>query len=154
MGATPAGVTNISNRYKQMKENTDKFFDDIAKKVIQEGAIESPSFNFTDSVMSQVLELNKSHSNIYKSLISRGTWFLVFTFLISVIIYTAYFGEQSESVSWMNQIDFGVFSNNEIANLLSFNVSKAFTYAVAFLAIMVGVQVVFLKNYFNQRFQH
>ena len=137
-----------------MKDNTDKYFDDIAKKVIQEGSIESPSFNFTDSVMSQVLELNISHATVYKPLISKNTWFLILAVLISVIDYTAYFGGQSESASWLSQINFDVFSNNGISNLLSFNVSKTFTYAVVSLAIMVGVQVFFLKNHFNQRFQH
>lgn len=137
-----------------MKDNTDKYFDDIAKKVIQQGSIESPSFNFTDIVMSQVLELHKSNATTYKPLISKKGWFLILAVLISVVFYTASFGRQSEDTSWMSQIDFGMFSNNGITNLLSFNVSKTFTYAVVFLAIMVGVQVVFLKNHFNQRFQY
>lgn len=147
-------VTNKNNRDIHMKDKADKYFDDIAKKIIQQGSIESPSFNFTDTVMSQVLELNKSRVTMYKPLISKKGWFIILAVLITVIVYTAYFGEPLDSASWISQIDFGVFSSNGITNLLSFKVSKAFTYAVVFLAIMIGVQVVFLKNYFNQRFQH
>ena len=137
-----------------MKENTDKYLDDLAKKIIKEGLIESPSFSFTESVMSQVLNLNKNHAIVYKPLISKSVWFLILAAIIMIVIYTVYFGGQSEDVSWINRIDFGVLSNNRITHLFHFNFSKTFTYAVVFSAIMIGVQVVFLKNHFNQRFQH
>ena len=107
-----------------MKENTDKYLDDLAKKIIKEGSIESPSFNFIESVMSQVLNLNKNHAIVYKPLISKSVWFLILAAIIMIVIYTVYSGEQLGGVSWINQIDFGVLSNDRMAHLFHFNFSK------------------------------
>lgn len=137
-----------------MNENTDKYFENIANKVIKQSTIESPSFNFTDTVMSQILELNNSLATVYKPLISKNIWLLIFVVLTITIFYITYFGGQFGEGNWLSQVDFGMFSNNKISNLLSFNVSKTVTYAVVFLAIMVGVQVVYLKHHFNQFYQN
>ncbi len=40
-----------------MKENADKHLDDLSRKVIGKSAIESPSFDFTKTIMSQIKTL-------------------------------------------------------------------------------------------------
>ena len=68
-----------------MQDKTDKYLDDLTKKVIKIGSIESPSFNFTDTVMSQVEALGKNQLTVYKPLISKKKWALIL--IIFLLIY-------------------------------------------------------------------
>ncbi|GAA4900125.1 hypothetical protein GCM10023311_27000 [Flaviramulus aquimarinus] len=135
-----------------MKENADKYLDDLTKKVINESAIETPSFNFTDAVMSQIEELNTSHVTVYKPLISKTTWVLVFIGFLAVILYVLLTGASSEGSIWLNEMGFNVLSSHSlIATFTGFKMSKTLMYAVLLLGIMLSVQISFLKHHFDQR---
>ena len=137
-----------------MKENIDKYLNDVSRKVITEGAIQSPSFNFTDNVMVQVEELNKKHVTTYKPLISKTTWVLIAVGFMSLIVYALISNNHIESSSWLNKIDFNILSNNNVTNTLSsFKLPKILIYAVVFFGLMVCIQIPFLKNYFNKRLE-
>ena len=137
-----------------MKENIDKYLNDVSRKVITEGAIQSPSFNFTDNVMVQVEELNKKHITTYKPLISKTTWVLIAVGFMSLIVYALFSNNHIESSSWLNKINFNILSNNDVTNTLSsFKLPKILIYAVVFFGLMVCIQIPFLKNYFNKRLE-
>ncbi|NNC50034.1 MAG: hypothetical protein HKO01_05805 [Flaviramulus sp.] len=137
-----------------MKENVNKYLDNLSIKVITSSSIESPSFNFTDSVMSQVTSLNQKQTTVYKPLLSNTTWSLIFIGVVAIIIYVLFSGNQSESTSWLSTMNFEVLSNNRFSNLLSsFKISKTLMYAVVFLGIMICIQVPILKNHFDKRFK-
>lgn len=137
-----------------MQDKTDKYLDDLTKKVIKIGSIESPSFNFTDTVMSQVEALNKNQSIVYKPLISKKTWTLILVGFLSILVYILFFGTQTESSGWLSKIDFSTLSNNRVSNSLSsFKLSKTFMYAIVLFGIMICIQIPFLKNHFDKRFE-
>jgi len=135
-----------------MKDNVDNYLDDLAKKVIKDTAIETPSFNFTDAVMSKVSKLSVNKSTIYKPLISKTTWVFVSIVFLAVIFYTLSFGTQTESSSWLSKIDFSVLSTKEVL-LPSFKISKTFMYAFVLFGIMFCIQIPFLKHHFNKQYE-
>jgi len=114
-----------------MKETVDKHLDDLTRKVIKEGSKESPSFNFTDSVMSQIEPLSSTSKIQYKPLISKTTWFLILIGFIALLIYTSLLGIKTNSSSWLNEINFNVLSNNKFADSLNnFKMSKIVIYTI------------------------
>ena len=138
-----------------MKEETNKHLDYLTKKLITKGGVESPSFNFTDAVMSIVENLSKNEITVYKSLISKRTWILILIGFSAIILYTLFFGSQTESTGWMSKIDMSVLSNNSISNTLSsLRIPKTFMYAMVFFGLMIFIQIPLLKNYLNKRFEN
>lgn len=136
-----------------MKENVNKYLDNLSKKVITGSNIESPSFNFTNVVMSQIESLSKNQATVYKPLISKTIWVFILIGVVAIISYVLFSGNQSESASWLSEFNFSLLSNNSLINSISnFKISKTFMYAVVFLGIMICIQVPILKNHFDKRF--
>lgn len=135
-----------------MQDNADKYLDDLTRKVMKVASIEKSSFNFTDTVMSQVNELSKSNVTVYKPLISKKTWILISVGFLATIIYLIIKGE-SNTTSWLSTVDYSVISNNRLTNIISnFAISKTVSYGILLFGLMFCVQIPFLKHHFNQRF--
>ncbi|SFZ92633.1 hypothetical protein SAMN05428642_102839 [Flaviramulus basaltis] len=132
-----------------MKEKADKYLDDLANKVIKRTTVQSPSFNFTAAVMSQVEVLNKKQTIVYKPLISKTIWVLISVGFLAIIIYALFSGNKVESTSWLNEMDFSALTNT----LSSFKLSKTVMYAVVFFGFMICIQIPLLKNYFDKRLE-
>ncbi|GAA4816565.1 hypothetical protein [Litoribaculum gwangyangense] len=138
-----------------MNENANKYLDDLSKKVMAHGKVESPSFNFTDAVMSKIETLSKNQATIYKPLISKRMWFLILVGFLALFSYGLFSGNNEESIGWLNKIDFSILSNNNISNTLSsFKFSKTLMYALVFFGSMICLQIPILKHYFNKRLEY
>jgi len=136
-----------------MKENADKYLDHLAKKVFDKATIESPSFDFTNTVMSQVNALSERKLTAYTPLISKTSWFLISIGFLALIGYL-FFGIETESTGWFSTLDFSVLSNNKMTNVLSgLAISKTFMYAIVFLGLMLCVQIPLLKHNFDKQFE-
>ena len=136
-----------------MNENADKHLDNLSRKVIGKSAIESPSFDFTATVMSQIKELGKSKATTYVPLISKRVWFVLALATIGIVIYSI-FGTSTTDSGLLDKIGMERFSNIEFNNPLdNFNVSQTLVYAVALFALMLCIQIPFLKHYFNKRYE-
>lgn len=134
-----------------MDNKTDKYLDDLSKKVIENAPLEKPSFDFTSAVMSKISELNASPIT-YRPLISKKGWFMVLLFVVALVSLIWYYRGSSDSSSLINHIDFSILSNNQwFESLSNMSVSKTLVYAVAFFGLMLGIQITFLKNHFNKR---
>lgn len=142
-----------------MNEQTDKYLDQLAKKVMKDVPLEKPSFNFTNTVMSQVSGLNHNKVIAYKPLISKTGWIFILVGIL-ILVFFVLFGNQTSSSGRLNTIDFSMFSNNAVAQALSnfkipsFTISKTLTYAIVLFGVMVCIQIPFLKHHFNQRFEN
>lgn len=136
-----------------MKEHTDKYLDDLIKKVIKETPIEQTSFNFTETVMSQVGALSTSSVTTYKPLISKKAWVFIAVVFLLTIVYL--FFENNHSTSpWLNALDLSVLSDNKVTKALSnFSISNTLMYAIGFFGLMVCIQVTLLKQHFDKRFE-
>ena len=136
-----------------MEDKETKYLDDLSRKVITKTTIESPSFNFTDSVMSRVNALQESKATVYKPLISKTSWILIGFGVLSLVFYILFFGTKTETSNWIQSMDFRMLSNINLDILPSLTLSKSFTYAVLFFGLMICIQIPLLKKHFDKRFE-
>jgi hypothetical protein len=128
-----------------------KELDAFAKKYIQEIEIESPSKDFTSSLMQTLLAEQKS--SVFKTtpLISKKVWVLIFGLIIAAILIP--FGSSEKSLVNFPKIDFSFFDKIQMPNLFdSIALSNTVLYSIFFFGLMILVQIIFLKNHFNKRF--
>ena len=136
-----------------MEENKHiKEFDAFAKKYLKEIKTESLSKDFTASLMNKiVLENSKSVMNT-KALISKKVWVVIFASVLAVVLIP--FKASEKSLITMPKLDFSFLEKIQIPNLLeNVSVSNTVMYAILFFGLMFMVQVIFLKNHFNKRFE-
>ena len=134
-----------------MKEKENKHIDKLVEDVMKHSALETPSFNFTTNVMQQIIADSKSTATLYKPLISRTGWMILFLSVLAVISYILLSGD-TQSNGWFDIVDFSALSNFKLPNLFSgIQVSHTTLYALLFFGIMVCVQIPLLKNYFDKR---
>ena len=130
-------------------KQTDRL-DALTSKMVKESPQEKPSINFSKNVMDAIYaveterELKKN-----KPLISRKVWGL----LISIIgLSTFYLFEKigiSQS-SFFSKIDLSSYISLDMN--LGFTVSNITIYGFIFLAIMVSIQIGYIKNYYNRQY--
>ena len=136
-----------------MNKNADKTIERLVDKIMKDTSVESPSFHFTDNIMSQIEALQKSDVTTYKPLISKSVWVFILLSFTTLIGYFV-FGTKPETSSWFSSVDFSVLSNNQVTDVLSnITVSKTVTYAVLLFALMFCIQIPLLKNHFNKRLE-
>lgn len=136
-----------------MSEKIDKNIEELIGKTMSHSTLESPSLDFTAHVMSQVEAVAKTSTTVYKPLISKKVWGLLFGFALVLVAFSI-FGTQPESKNWFDTIDFSIFSNNKVTNAVSgFRFSQTTFYAILMCAIMLFIQVPLLKHYFNKRME-
>ena len=134
-----------------MNDNIDKHIEKLVDKTMKKTSLESPSFDFTNTVMAQVNALERSTVTTYKPLISKPMWFVIFAVGLMIVMYIL-FGMTSTESGWLNFIDLSVLTDNRYSNALSgFKVSKTVMYGVILFGIMLFVQVPILKHYFDKR---
>ena len=136
-----------------MEENKHiKEFDAFAKKYLKEIKTESLSKDFTASLMNKiVLENSKSVINT-KALISKKVWVVIFASVLAVVLIP--FKASEKSLITMPKLDFSFLEKIQTPNLLeNVSVSNTVMYAILFFGLMFMVQVIFLKNHFNKRFE-
>jgi hypothetical protein len=136
-----------------MDHNTDKQIETLVDKMMKESTIEQPSFDFTNSVMSQVEALSKSKSLVYKPLISKKIWVLVSVGFIALVLFSI-FGTLPESKGWFDTLGFNTNSIHKLFNAIpTFKLPKTTFYALIMLSVMIFIQIPVLKHYMNKRFE-
>jgi hypothetical protein len=130
-------------------EKDDKKIEFFIDRLMSSGGLEQPTKNFTENIMLKVDAVSESSAIVYKPLISKSVWFLIFGTFI-VLVASLYLNEPIANNGWLNKIEWPNLSLNSIPNF-SFNFSETAMYAFAFLAIMIGIQIPLLKYYFNKR---
>jgi hypothetical protein len=135
-----------------MHEKIDEQMDNLLKKVIVKASLETPSFDFTAQIMTQLVAKKQSQSTIYKPLISRTVWITIFVGFAVLIAYS-FFGMQQESQNWIR--DFDGLTDSAIFNKFpKITVSKTVLYALVSLSVMILIQVSVLKDYLDKRFEN
>jgi|FLOH01.1.fsa_nt_gi hypothetical protein len=131
--------------------NKNKELDGFVKKYVKEIKIESPSKDFTASLMNKIVVEDQKSVFISKELISKKGWFVIFLSVLAVVLIP--FKSSEKSLISIPKLDFYFFDKIQIPNFLdNLTVSKTVFYAIFFFGLMFFAQVVFLKNYFNKRF--
>lgn len=136
-----------------MEENKDKQLDDFVKKVVKNTGLETPSDDFTQSIMSKIVAQNeKSMATRYKPLISKTSWLVLASIALFLLAY-AIFGNLDLNVSWIPRIDevapveirfFNTLANLQLPNTL--------VYSLTGLTFFIYVQIILLKKHLENRY--
>ena len=134
-----------------MKENEDKNIEQYVHSVIKETPLESPSPGFTAKVMASVLALDKGKATVYKPLISKTGWALIFAGIIGTL---AYFMINSRAQVVSQPWSFGTavkyfirpFSDSHL-----FQFSRTTINVIILSTILMIIQITLLKNYLDKR---
>ncbi len=126
----------------------DKHIEALIDKLMTSDALEKPSFDFTETVMSKIDALETTSSVVYKPLISKKAWLTIGIAAI-VLIGFFVFNQRTEGGSLLDKYNLAFEFKNPLEHL-NFNFSKTMVYAVGLLAVMLFIQIPVLKHYFNK----
>ena len=124
--------------------------DAFLKKYLQEIKLDSPRSSFTENILDLILKEEKS---IVKNtpLISKKMWFIAAGFLATCVFFL--FKEKNTTSLRFPEIDFSFIPSLQMPTIFgSFTISSTIMYAVVGFSLMFFIQIVFLKNHFNKRF--
>ncbi len=126
-----------------MKTNEDKNLEKLVDTIMKDSKIETPSIDFTAKVMAQVVASNKSEVYVYKPLISKPVFLLIFGCFIALMLFL-----EPQKDSWINHLNIEKFHNSSITTL--FNFSKFAIYSTTVGTLMLLIQISYLKKYFDK----
>ncbi len=134
-----------------MKNNEDEPIQKLVDRIMAETALESPSLDFTSKVMSEVLSAEKTRTSVYKPVISKKGWFVIFATIISLFAFLL-FNTKNNATGY--NLNFSIPRFEKILNLFpGFQVSPMTANVLLAATIMLFVQIFLLKNYLDKRFE-
>ncbi|MBF7092653.1 hypothetical protein IUY40_14040 [Flavobacterium sp. ALJ2] len=132
-----------------MKES-DKYYENLVDKVMVESTLQKPSADFTSKIMSQVFIIEKNKRIVYKPLISKPVWIVIFGSLIAFVGYVIFAGNQVTDYDLKGS----ALYYSKMDNLIPvFQFSKSTSYAVLIVVLMVLIQIPLLKNYYDKKYE-
>ena len=126
-----------------MKENADKYLDDLTRKVVGRSTVEKPSLDFTTNVMDQIKTIANAAKINYRPLISKPIWFLIGLLSVASIGYIV-FGPKSKS-EWIPELNLEKYFSVP-SFIPEFNISQTTFYVVILFAVMLSIQMFYLKR--------
>ena len=136
-----------------METNRDKEFDVFLKKAVKEAGLESPSDNFTSSLLAKIGEQTVySTVSRNKPLIPRYVWLVLVLAVSSVFTFVVAEGQGGE-IGWFSGLGWNGFVDTDLLSKFQIpNISNTVVYGFVILAIFMGIQVVLLKHHFDKRY--
>ena len=135
-----------------MKENEDKNIEHYVHSVIKETPLESPSPDFTAKVMANILATDKNKATIYRPLISKKGWLFIFTIIAAISYFILNGNSQSQQTAWSFAPGLKNFLST-FGDVHLFQFSRITTSIIVLATIMIFIQITWLKNHLNKRFE-
>lgn len=133
-----------------MKAKEDKLLEELVDNIMKDSILESPSYDFTSKVMSKVLVTKTINVTVYKPLISKSVFILIFGCVIALFIYV-FINKEPQTDSWIGHLDFSPVYNIRLTSFLKF--SKITIYSVVLGTLMFFIQISFLKIHFDKQLE-
>ena len=131
-----------------MNEQTKKHIETFIDKAMKSSTLETPSFDFTAKVMSQVTATSKSSVTVYKPLFSKSAWVIMLLSTVGIITFSL-FSNDTFTLGWFEKVDI-----SKVSNLFSeIKISQTAMYSLLMFAVMLFIQIPLLKHYFDKRFE-
>ena len=127
-----------------MKATEDKLLEKLVDTIMKDSKLETPSLDFTSNVMSQVKAPKTSDVFVYKPLIPKFAFVLVFGCFLTMLFFL-----EPQQDSWITQLNIERFYTNFSTSLFSF--SKITIYSVVLATLLLFIQISFLKKYFDNQ---
>jgi len=124
-------------------EKQSKNINKITKNIIKEGGLHQPSPSFLTNVMEAIETQSVSQPVVYKPLISKTKWMLLFVLTAIILVLLFVFPVFSETPLF-SQLTIPKGFNFEF-NLPEMNLSKTTIYGLGFLSLFL-IQIPFLKR--------
>lgn len=132
-----------------MKVNEDELLEKFVDNMMKDSVLETPSFDFTSKVMSQVLDAKTSEVYVYKPLISKPIFIIILGCFILSFIYI-FINKETQTDTLVNYPNFDFIPNFNITSIYIF--PKITIYAVVLATLMLFIQISFLKKHFDNQF--
>ncbi len=134
-----------------MKNKEDKHIEILVENLMKEISQESPSIDFTAKVMSEVLASKKSKTFVYKPIISKPLWFIIFGSILALFAFLIF---NTQTTSAGINFNFNFLSLDKLFETLAgFQISSMTTNVVIMATLMLLIQFFLLKNYLDKRIQ-
>ncbi|MET1260923.1 hypothetical protein ABV409_16385 [Flagellimonas sp. DF-77] len=133
-----------------MDEHQNKDLNGLVDKFMVEAPLERPSADFTEKLMAKVAMLPKKGLIAYKPLLSNKLkiiWGLVFVLLLAGLVPMVDAAAEGHVYGALAKS----YLKSVSAYLPSFEWSKSYVYGFVFMAVMVLIQVGYLKRFFENR---
>ncbi len=129
---------------------TEKNIEEFTKNIMKEANVEEPSADFLNKVMDSVkMESELSLKKIYRPLISKSAWAAITVAFVALCIFILTGASQDSLL--IPTIHFTIFDKIPSINLFErIHLSETFTFSFVLFSILVILQLVVIKNYFNK----
>lgn len=132
-----------------MKIKEDKNIENLVEKMMSDSSLETPSFDFTSRIMSQVLATDKKPI-YYKPVISKRGWFVIFAAIAGLITWFIFNGNSQNGTG--SGFDLSFINTDKVFKALNgFQFSGTTTNIVLLAMLMMFIQIILLKGYLNKR---
>lgn len=129
-----------------------KELDAFAKKYVKEIEQEQTSLDFTANLMQKIVLESQVKAFKPKSLISIKGWLSIAAFVI-VTLGIAFFQSEDSILKSLN-LNLSFFEKFDATKLVdNISISNSTIYAFIFFGLMIAVQITYLKQYFDKRFE-
>lgn len=135
-----------------MEDNKEQRLDSFARKQIQELSLEKPSRGFSNAVMDAISNLEAKSSFAYKPLIPKKVWLIAIAAIVAIVFIP--FQKQEGGLLEKVSLDFSFLDKVSLPSIDLFegmSVSSTTFYAFLLFAIMISIQVFYIKGYFSKR---
>jgi hypothetical protein len=134
-----------------MKNREDKNIEKLVESIMTETSVESPSIDFIAKVMSGVFAVEKKKSLVYKPVISKWGWLIIFGTVVFLFAFLILGNPQNASTG--DSFNFAIFNFEKFLKpFYEIQISSMTANVLLAATIMIFVQIFFLKNYLNKRF--
>lgn len=136
-----------------MNDKEKDLLDDFINKMVKETPVEKPSVNFSANVMGAINALEaKKVTTTFEPLISKKIWLLISAGIIASTVFLFNSGVNLNE-SYLSRIDLSKLTNAiSFETSYNFNVSNTALYGFVFLAIMIPIQIGYLKKLHDRKF--
>ncbi len=135
-----------------MEKNKQDLKEDIfLREYLKEIKLEVPKSNFTDNIMDVLLKEEKKIVLKPEPLISKKIWFLL-SGLIASSFWFLLKGKSTTTLAFP-KLDLNFLSKIQITNFFeNISMSNTLFYVITFFTIMIFVQIMYLKNHFDSKY--
>ncbi len=135
-----------------MGESKNKKLDDLVRKAVKEVGLETPSLNFTETVISRLETSGSTDATlVYKPLISKIGWGVV-VIIVAGLSTVAISGKMDTNSAWFNKIFTGVMAENFLDAMPTLTLSDTVSYSLLIFFVGMVIQMILLKHHLNKRF--
>lgn len=136
-----------------MGENKNiKELDAFAKKYVKEIKQEELSLDFTASLMHKIAVTKIETPFKVAPLITKKVWFVIAAAVVAIICFSFQFSENESKL--LTTLDFSFVHKFQLSSIIEgLGLSTTTYYAFMFFGLMIAIQFVFLKNYFNKQLE-